>query len=149
MYYTSKNDILKEKYPDFLERKIGMSDALLFEPFEELSMSAYLPASIAVKLRTFCRNIWDEEILSDKTYPSKIAETVYVLIEKTGEDTNRRDILYSNPKNTFPDWKTFVNKIDNLLDSVRTWYSKENNNIEPNIIPQFQTITIFNPELKD
>ena len=138
------NNTLKEKYPEFLERKISMSNALLFEPFEELSMSAYLPASIAVQLRPFCRYIWDEENVFKKgTF------TRYVLMEKSDEDSNRTDKSYSIPTNTFPDWKTFVNKIDNLLNSIREWYSIENNNIEPNIIPQFQTIHIFNPELKD
>lgn len=133
------NNTLKEKYPEFLERKIGISDALLFEPFEELSMSAYLPASIAVQLNPFCRNIWDEDNL---TKESKII--VYVLIDKTGEDPNREDKSYSIPANTFPDWKTFVNKVDLLLKSVKVWYSKENNNIEPNIISHFQERTYFN-----
>lgn len=124
------NSALKEKYPELLEKKIGIS--LLFEPFEELSMSAYLPASIAVQLRPFCPNIWDVDDLSK--------DEKYVFIDKAEEPRN----LYRNPSNTFPDWKTFVNKIDLLLDSVRTWYSKENNRIEPNIIQQFQEIIIFN-----
>lgn len=126
------NNRLKEEYSELLERKIAMSYALLFEPFEELSMSAYLPASIAVRLRPFCPNIWDETELS--------TDDEYVYIDKSGEFYNST----RNPTNAFPDWKTFVKKVDQLLDSVRDWYSKENNQIEPNIIPQFQEKIIFN-----
>ena len=116
------NNIIKEYYPEFLDCKIGLADSIQFEPFEKLSISAYLPTQIAGYLRPFCRNYWNETNL-DKS-------GIMVTFDKLDEGFEKS---YRLPNDTFPDWKTFVKKVVELIDSINDWYTKENNNIKPNI----------------
>lgn len=118
------NNTIKKYYPEFQDCKIGLSDSIQFEPFEKLSISAYMPTQIARYLRPFCRNFWNE------TSVDKDGMLVTVIKFKKGFEDS-----YRLPKDTFPDWKTFVKKVEELIDSIKEWYAKENNNIEPNIIP--------------
>lgn len=116
------NNTIKENYPEFLDCKIGFADSIQFEPFEKLSISAYLPTQIAGYLRPFCRNYWNETSV-DKN-------GILVTFDKLKEGFGNS---YRLPIDTFPDWKTFVKKVEELVDSINEWYTKENNNIKPNI----------------
>lgn len=88
-----------------------------------------MPTSIAKHLCFFCRNFWDEQNLS-------LAGTcvTFNLYDESWEQT------YRCPIKNFESWSVFVERVNELLISVRDWYAKENNSIEPNFIPYLEFI---------
>lgn len=114
------------KYGKYGDLPVLISDSFYFKPASEFVGSAYLPHTIAINLQKFMRQYPQKEITEIQN------EKSYVLI-RTGQ-YNESNKYIQQGRGIYARWGDFSTAIDELLQSITTWYKEADIHIEPNFI---------------